>query len=242
MTRIYSSCKEAISEEFRNVSELGIEVQSSTMQDKDVRNNPEYLTKEIVGATFTIVDTSDFEDIHEYMKNKTGIDFNKTWCDAEFLERVSKEDINPGNAYKLREEIWNEYLHNGKFAYTYNERIRPWINTIIKQLEKNKTSRQAIISIFNPSLDVSNMGGKNRIPCSILYQFLIRKVDNKELLHMIYFMRSSDLLTHWPNDLYLAIKMQRYIAKKLGLEPGYFTMFISSFHAYRKELNKYNIF
>jgi thymidylate synthase len=177
------------------------------------------------------------------MKRKINVDFNKHWADSEFLERVSNEDINPGKAYKLRDNVWNEFLHDGKFAYTYNERIKKYKDAIVQQLKTNPTTRQAIIPIFEGHIDVPNMGGKKRIPCSILYQFMIRKDENgKDKLHAIYFMRSSDLLTHWSNDLYLAIKLQRWIAEQVGIEPGNMTMFISSFHAYFKELKKYKIF
>lgn len=242
MTRIYQNCKEMLSEEFRNLTELGTDVQSSTMQDKDVRTNEDYKTKELIGNTFTILDTSDAEDLYKEMKEKYNIDLPKDWADAEFEERINDEDINPGTAYKTRENIWKEFLHNGKFAYTYNERIKPWKRKIYKQLVNNKNSRQALITIFNPDKDVENMGGKARIPCSIFYQFLIRKIQGKEKLNIIYVMRSSDLLTHFINDVYLAIKMQRYFAEQLELEVGTFTMFISSFHAYFKDLKSYNIF
>lgn len=241
MTRLYQNCKEMLSEEFRNLMELGTEVQSSTMQDKDVRDNDEYKTKELIGNTFTIINTDDANEMYPVMKAK-GIDLPIEWADEEFEERISELDINPGNAYKIRESIWKEFLHNGKFAYTYNERIGPFKQQILEQLEQNTNSRQAIISIFNPIKDVKNMGGKARIPCSMFYQFLIRNIQGKKKLNLIYVMRSSDLLTHFVNDVYLAIRLQRYFAHKLGIEVGTFTMFISSFHAYYKDLKKFNIF
>lgn len=242
MTRIYRNCKEMLSEEFRNLTELGTEVQSNTMQDKDVRTNEDYKTKELIGNTFTILDTSDAEDMYKVMKNKYNVELPLDWANSEFEERISDLEQNPGEAYKIREEVWNEFLHNGKFAYTYNERINPYKKEIINQLSINPNTRQAIISIFNPLLDVKNMGGKSRIPCSIFYQFLIREIQGKRKLNMIYVMRSSDLLTHFVNDVYLAIKMQRYIAKQLELEVGSYTMFVSSFHAYFKDLKRYKIF
>ena len=242
MSRIYNSCLEMLSEEFRNLMELGTEVQSSTMQDKDVRNNEDYKTKELIGNTFTILDTSDAEEMFETMKKEYNVNLSISWADAEFEERISDLTSNPGEAYKLREEVWSEFLHNGRFSYTYNERISPYRFKILEQLKQNPGSRQAIISIFNPVLDIPNMGGKARIPCSMFYQFLIREIAGKKRLNMIYVMRSSDLLTHFVNDIYLAIKMQRYFTEQIGLEIGNFTMFISSFHAYYKDLKRYNIF
>lgn len=242
MTRIYQNCKEMISEEFRNLTELGTTVQSSTMQDKDVRNNDEYKTKELIGNTFTILNTSDKEEMFKILKDKYKLDISLKWAKDDFKERISNREINPGEAWKIRKNIWSEFLHDGKFAYTYNERIKPWKNEIATQLKNNINSRQAIISIFNPSKDVKSMGGKSRVPCSMFYQFIVRKLNGKDKLNMIYVMRSSDLLTHFVNDVYLAIKMQEWIAKQIGIEIGMFTMFISSFHAYYKDLKKYDIF
>ena len=31
--------------------------------------------------------------------------------------------INPGKAWELRQDLWEQFLVNGKFDYTYNERI-----------------------------------------------------------------------------------------------------------------------
>lgn len=242
MGRIYRSCREMISEEFRNLTELGIELQSSTMQDKDVRDDDDYKTKELQGADFTITNTKDREEMYKFMEEQYGILLPLEWAKAEFLERISKDDINPGEAYKLRDDVWDEFLHDGKFGYTYNERIRPRLPKVIEQLKINKTTRQAIISIFNPELDMDSMGGIVRVPCSIFYQFLVRPTKGVDKLNMIYVMRSSDLLTHFVNDVYLALRMQEHIAKEVGLEIGTFTMFVSSFHAYYKDLKKFNIF
>ena len=242
MGRIYKSCKEMISEEFRNLRELGVELQSSTMQDKDVRDNDDYKTLEIQGADFTITNPSDKEEMYTFMKEQYGIDLPLKWAKEEFKERISKGSVNPGEAYKLRQFVWEEFLHNGKFGYSYNERLLPNIDKIIVQLKKNKTTRQAILSIFNSELDIDSMGGMVRVPCSMFYQFLIRPTNGVDKLNAIYVMRSSDLLTHFVNDVYLALRMQEHIAKEVGVEVGTFTMFISSFHAYYKDLKAFGIF
>jgi len=240
--RIYLNCKEMISEEFRNLTELGVGVQSSTMQDKDVRKNEDFKTKELIGNSFTILDTSDKEDMYKVMKEKYNIDIPIEWAKAEFIERITRKRLNPGTAWKIRESVWKEFLHNNKFSYTYNERISTHLNRVIRELWKNQNSRQAIVSIYNIEKDIKNMGGKKRIPCSMFYQFLIREINGVKKLNIIYVMRSSDLLTHFVNDVYLAMRMQEFVAEKIDIPPGSFTMFISSFHAYYKDLKRYNIF
>ncbi len=35
---------------------------------------------------------------------------SKEWADAEFQERISPNDINPGEAWKLRKDLWEQFL------------------------------------------------------------------------------------------------------------------------------------
>jgi thymidylate synthase len=51
-------------------------------------------------------------------------------------------------------------------------------------------------------------------------------------------MRSCDFSTHFPNDVYLAIKLLEYIAGITGYEVGSFTHTIFSLHVYRKDLKE----
>lgn len=241
--RVYSSCCEMISEEVRNIVERGVEVSLKTYQDKNIENNLDYITKEIIGETFTITNTKDYEEMYEYFEKKFKVKLPKEWADSEFLERISTDNINPGTAYLKRKDLWEQFLKNdGKFHYTYNERISPFLNDIIKELKRDTNTRRAYLSIFDPNKDFANLNLGGRITCSLGYQFLIRKIQGKDKLHIIYMIRSNDVFNHFINDVYLAIKLQRYVAEKLNIEPGYFTMFISSFHAYYKDLKKYNIF
>ena len=227
MSRIYANSKEAISEIQRDLYEMGTVVQSLTMQDKDVRNDEGFKTKELQNYSFTILDDSDKDEI------VTELD----WCNAEFAERVSGwkniEDytpINPGEAHKLR-DVWKEFIHNGKFAYSYNERMYWQLNKVMEELKKNPNTRQAIIEVHNRKIDQDKMGGKARIPCSMFYQFMIRNGK----LEITYVMRSTDFFTHFKNDIWLACELKNWMAEQLEISPGKFTMFATSLHAYKKD-------
>jgi thymidylate synthase len=226
--RIFKNCVEAVNEIKRDLYEMGTKIKVLSMQDKDVSSNDDYLTKEIEGYVFTILDTSDKDKITD----------NLEWCEQEHGERVSDNYINPGQAYNLREEVWNEFLHEGKFAYTYNERIRTQLPMIIEELMDKPTTRQAIIEIHNNILDIKSMGGKSRVPCSLSYQFMVR--DNK--LDVIYIMRSSDYFTHFKNDIWQAIALRDYISRIIAVKPGKLIMFVSSLHGYKKDFPKGEIF
>lgn len=258
--RIYITPLEAVAEVQRDLYEMGIDVHPQTMQDKAVGEDEDYLTKEIRGYGFKIVDwwwnQHDEVKVFQFfcpednnLESTTMVDYTG----QEFLDRLSENHRNPGSSYKYRPHIWSEFLHNGKFAYTYNERMKPQIVRTFEELRTRPETRQAIINlhtnicptfkdglnIVTPSMDFFNTGGSGRIPCSMYYQFMIR--ENK--LDLIYTMRSCDFLTHFPVDLMLALRLQTFFANNLAeVEVGTFTYFTGSLHAYMKDLKPRGIF
>lgn len=130
--------------------------------------------------------------------------------------------------------ICNEIIsHN-----TYNQRIRPQLDRIIEELENKPSTRQAIIEIHNNLIDIHQLGGGARVPCSLTYQFLIR--DNK--LNLTYTMRSTDFLTHFPFDNWLAIRLQKFMGTCLGIKVGRYTFFTGSLHSFYKDMKNRGIF
>lgn len=235
--RLYIKADEAFEEIKRDLAEMGIWVRPKTMQDKIIEGNPEYETTELQNYCYTILNAKSSE-----IPNVT-----QPWADAEFQERITDpyDDlricanyINPGEAWKLRENIWGEFFHNGKFGYTYNELI--WNNDqftkIINRLKEDPDSRQLWISLWDPERDPDLLGGISRVPCSLGYAFQVREGK----LNMHYVMRSCDFSTHFANDVYLAIKLLEYVAELTGYEVGNFTHTIFSLHIYRKDLK--NVF
>ncbi|MBP3920442.1 MAG: hypothetical protein J6D28_02635 [Bacilli bacterium] len=239
--RIYMNWEEAYEEVKRDLAEMGILVKPKTMQDKNVEGNSDYETKELQNYCYTLLNAKSSEI--------TGV--IQPWADAEFEERIfapsiswvengvrKYKTINPGEAWKLREDVWKEYMHEGKMAYTYNERI--WQNEqlekIITRLKEDHDSRQLWLSIWDPNTDTDKLGGVSRVPCSLGYNFQFR--DGK--LNMHYVMRSCDFNTHFINDVYLAIKLLEYVAKEVGMEVGSFTHTMFSLHVYKKDIE--NVF
>lgn len=225
--RIYKNCIEAESEVHRDLFEMGIRVHPKTMQDKVIEGNKDFETIELSGYSFAIKDTSDKDDLIK----KRGL--NLDWCYDDFEERVAPLGfaVNPGEAYKLRPE-WEEFVHDGKFAYTYSERLNYQLNKTIGILREDPNTRQAVITVYEGSKDSENRLGHKRVPCSMYYQFLVR--GNK--LNCIYTMRSSDFMTHWPYDIWHAAALQELIAKQLNIEVGDLVFFSGSLHAYAKDV------
>ena len=227
MSRIFANCKESIGEIERDIMEMGIKVHPHSMQNKDVKDNDDFSTLEVQNYTFSILDTSDKDEIVEECLE---------WNFAEHKERVNPESSNPGEAWKLRENVWKEFLNDeGKFDYTYQHRfyMHDQLNLVVKELQENPDTRQAIIHVHFPD-DNSKMR-KDRIPCSVYYQFMMRRGK----LDVIYNMRSSDFDTHFKNDIWQADELRRYIADKIGVEIGLFHMNIGSLHRYKNYTTKH---
>lgn len=224
--RIYKNLKEAASETKRELKEMGTEVHLESMQDKIIKDDPDYFTNELLGYSFMVTNTDDMLELPKAFGKESEVE----WAEAEFKERISGKNLNPGNAYKLR-KVWDEFVHDGKFSYTYSERIGVQLENVISCLKTTPASRNALIVLWD-AIDTFRIGGKARVPCSLYYQFLIRNGK----LNLIYNIRSNDLMTHWCWDVYLAIKLQEYIAEKLGMERGWYMQQIGSLHAYQKDL------
>jgi thymidylate synthase len=232
--RIYNSAFEMVREVERDLWEMGIKVQSETMQDKDVHKDKDYETVEVQGYDYRLTDwtAADIEKMVTYMKG------NPLWLSSEFEDRVSNMYLNPGYAYVNNVGVWNEYLRDGQFAYTYNERFRGQLSQLIRELAVRPNTRQAVLTVYDWHQDMGNWGGKDRVPCSMYYQFYNREGRT----HMIYTMRSCDFLTHFCHDVALALMLLEYVADKLGNPKGMFTHFIGSLHAYHKDMKARGIF
>jgi thymidylate synthase len=224
--RIYRNFVEALSEVRRDLGEMGILVHTKSYQNKDISHDDEYSTKELQNYIYQVT--------NPYLDD---LPASKPWVELEFMERISSLPVNPGTAYLTRKDVWNEFLNKeGKFDYTYNERLHygkfSQITQAIDTLKKDPMSRQAYISIWD-KYDLADSGGYFRIPCSLGYQFQIRR----DKLNITYLQRSSDYVTHFTNDIYLAVKLQGFIANELRVAVGTYTHWIGSLHAFKKDLS-----
>lgn len=234
--RIYSSSYELMSEMGRELNSYGQTVKPKTYQNKNIEGNEDFVTKEIICQQYCLTSLQDPTWLFFYSRSRE-------WADAEFQERIDTSDIiNPGKAWELRKDLWEQFLVNGKFDYTYNERIIHVIKPLIRLLKDDNDTRKAVLPIFNGDmygLDTDWYDGSRRIPCSMYYDFLIRQNGKGEkVLHICYHQRSSDFVTHFGNDVYLAWRLMEYVAKEIGVKPGYLYHTIDSLHTYQKDWDK----
>lgn len=232
--RIFNDYDEAFSEIKRDLAEMGINVHTKTMQNKNIENDDNYSTKELQFYSYRILDPLNPNKISQLFQRLP----NKPWAIKEWDERkagIEGNPVNPGEAYKLREYIWNEFLNEeGKFDYSYSERfaMNDQVQKVIEALKRDNLSRQAYITIWKPE-DSSYLGTAiSRVPCSLSYLFQYRQGR----LNMEYSMRSCDFNTHFPNDVYEALCLMSYVSEKTGLPVGDFIHHIASFHVYKKDI------
>jgi thymidylate synthase len=252
-----------MSEMGRELNSYGQLVKPKTYQNKVIEGNEDFITKELICQQYCLTSLGDPIWLFVFSHSKE-------WADAEFQERITfepnGEPWNPGEAWKLRRDLWEQFLvkeeisfvgnethkeYHEIFEYTYSERIMkpvyfngtvmPKIMAIIQLLKSDQDTRKAVLNIYgtdnyNEDEDSDHYEGSRRIPCSMYYDFLIRHNGKGEkVLHICYHQRSSDFVTHFGNDVYLAWRLMEYVAQEVGVKPGYLYHTIDSLHAYKKD-------
>lgn len=132
-----------------------------------------------------------------------------------------------GNAFShtYPERMWPKMANGGQpEASIHHGRFLDWefkshkgirfeygdLRDIVNQLIKHPLTRQAYLPIWFPE-DTGAVHGK-RVPCTLGYHFIIR--DGK--LDISYFMRSTDLLRHFQDDVYMAIRLAQWVAREIN--------------------------
>lgn len=134
-------------------------------------------------------------------------------------------------------KIWNKLSDDGKTnnsAYGYILKSKHGFNQIYKMAELlsfDPNSRRAVMNINVPNKNVIDT--KDEM-CTIALQFLLR--DGK--LNMTGIMRSNDLWTGTPYDLFYFTAIQQKVAKMLDVEVGTYTHFVTSLHIYDRDIDK----
>lgn len=220
--RIYNNFEESMNEIKRDLAEMGINIHPHSYQNKDISHDPNFATYELQNYMYTVTNP-----------DTQFLSPTQPWADAELAERLSRKPLNPGEAYKLRSDVWDQFLNpQGRFDYSYPERFYGLIDPIIMELRGNSQSRQLFLPMFEGT-DLSYLGGEKRIPCTLGYLFQYRQ----GMLNITYLQRSADFATHFHNDCYLATRMMEHIAERSGLTPGMYTHYIGSLHIFKKDVS-----
>lgn len=108
-------------------------------------------------------------------------------------------------------------------AYGFNQ-----LEYIEKVLRAEPLSRQAVIHIKDP-IDYTEHPTKD-VPCTMSLQFLIRNGK----LNLTTYMRSNDIWTGFPYDVFCFTCLQILLAFRLGVDIGTYTHVTGSLHLYQR--------
>ena len=193
------------------------------METRNIRGN----TKELCNYMFTVDDLD-----CEYISLETG-KTNLTYLAAELLWYWSaRNDINFIGKFG---SMWNKLSDDGataNSAYGYILQRKHGFNQIeriIELLQKDPYSRRAVLNINVPNYEVIDTKDE---PCTVCLDYQIR--NNK--LQCTCVMRSNDMNFGLRNDLGFFISLQKYIARRLGVEVGSYNHFAMSIHVYDRDI------
>lgn len=133
-----------------------------------------------------------------------------------YPERMWPKMANGGvtkDVYSKGIRIGGETSYHRGIRFEYGD-----LDDVVNQLTRDPHTRQAFLPIWFPE-DTGVVHGK-RVPCTLGYHFAIR--DGK--LDITYYMRSTDLLRHFQDDIYLAIRLAQWMVAQLnrGKDPQFF--------------------
>lgn len=133
---------------------------------------------------------------------------------------------------------YDKFSDDGQHVYgAYGPRIFKMrgkvnqIENVIKLLKRKRSSRQAVIQIFNAE-DI--VRPHNDIPCTCTIQFFVRR----DGLHMVTHMRSNDAFLGLPHDIFAFTLLQEIVARSLRIRLGSYRHLVGSLHLYDVDRKK----
>jgi hypothetical protein len=119
------------------------------------------------------------------------------------------------------ERIWPKMANVGGYTDQGREIYVPHVGIrfeygdlydVIQLLINQPNTRQAFLPIWFPEDTGLQWRAGRRVPCTLGYHFEIRGTH----LTISYFMRSTDLLRHFQDDIYMAARLAQFVGDKLG--------------------------
>lgn len=191
------------------------------------------------------------------------IEPNLPWADDHFEERVGGEPLNPG--VEWANWPWGKSADrfrdgDGIFNHTYMERLWPkyarrqrgddphsgigWrygdLDDLVDLLVVEPLTRQAYIPLFFP--EDTGIGDGGRKPCTLGYHIIVRK----NRAHIYYPIRACDLVRHFQDDCYMAVRLLLWIIDQCRdkdvtgiwneIGPGSYTMHCTSLHVFENDM------
>lgn len=122
------------------------------------------------------------------------------------------DDCNLPESHKPAHGVWGEQLDQ--------------IQCVVRKLQEDSNSRQAVISLWDPLRD--NLILSKDYPCNNVVYFCLRQ----GVLDMSVVIRSNDLVWGTPYNAVQFTHLHAYVAGLLGAQMGVFTYFVQNLHYY----------
>ncbi len=122
------------------------------------------------------------------------------------------------------------------FSTSYGWKIMKQLDVIMHELKTKSESRRGYINILTIE-DQLILDKKTTMefPCTIGIHFMVRQ----QKLHLIVNMRSNNIWSVMPYDVYNFTRLQRYVADKLGLYFGDYYHQINSAHMFKGDVRRW---
>lgn len=195
-------------------------------------------TKELLHAQISIKDPRQRYIINRYLP------INPAFAIAEVVWILN------GNNDSKFLNYWNKQLpkfagYGKKYHGSYGYRLKRHFNfdqldRAYKILKKNKHSRQVILQIWDPKIDLPKSNGLPRnadIPCNVMSLLKIRE-DKLEWMQII---RSNDFMLGLPYNLIQFTTLQEIMAGWLNVPLGSYNQLSDSLHVYDTMYDKLKI-
>ncbi len=158
---------------------------------------------------------------------------NPVYAAAELLWYLSW--TNDGEQIAAYAPSYRSYLNsNGVANGAYGHRWKDQFPPLLKMLEQEPWTRQAVMGAWNHS-DIESPATPD-CPCTLTLQFLLR--DDR--LNLVTTMRSNDLWLGFPYDVWCFTSIQKLVAQHLSVELGWYQHQVGSLHLYDKDSKRVN--
>lgn len=184
----------------------------------------------------------------------------KSWPWATSADRHRNGDSIFNHTYM--ERLWPKWARKtvgGELPITYGTRKLPPrlsgitshlgitstygdLQDLVELLVKEPFTRQAWIPLFFP--EDTGWGDGGRKPCTLGYQIMIRMEGETPFAHIWYPLRSVDLIRHFPDDCYLAVRLLIWVLQECrardpkfwnGVAVGSYAMHMTSLHIFEND-------
>jgi thymidylate synthase len=130
----------------------------------------------------------------------------------------------------LSPKVSPDYSYSyGSRIFNFHKKIDQLNDFVIPLLSSKPSSRRAVISFFDPTVDSNPLA-----PDTPGLLFIDLKIRGGKL-NLVATIRSNDFFFGWPANVYQLFTLQKYVAERLNVNIGFLTTFSISAHIFENQ-------